>query len=131
MHERIATQLNGILEGTKEIPYWIRYGRTMLCEKESVKWNPVENFRPISCFPLKWKLISSIISEDMYCFMENEKLLPEEQNDFQRKSRGKKGQIVVGKTILKDCRKSRTNLAMAWIDYRNTYNFVPRSWILV
>ena len=27
MHEKIFTQLNEILEGTKEIPSWIRYGR--------------------------------------------------------------------------------------------------------
>ena len=26
MHERIATQLNEILEGTKEIPSWMTYG---------------------------------------------------------------------------------------------------------
>ena len=31
MHERIATQLNEILEGTKEIPSWMTYGRTVLC----------------------------------------------------------------------------------------------------
>ena len=31
MHERIATQLNEILEGTKEILSWMTYGRTVLC----------------------------------------------------------------------------------------------------
>ena len=31
MHERIATQLNGILEGTKEILSWMTYRRTVLC----------------------------------------------------------------------------------------------------
>ena len=30
MHERIVTQLNEILEGTKEIPSWMTYGRTVL-----------------------------------------------------------------------------------------------------
>ena len=56
-----------------------------------------------------WKLLTGIISEDMYCFMENENLLPEEQKCYRRKSRDK--------TILKDCRKRRANLAMAWIGY--------------
>ena len=62
--------------------------------------------------------------------MENENLLPEEQKGCRRKSRGTKDQLLIDKTILKDCRKRRTNLAMAWIDYRKAYDFVPHSWIL-
>ena len=34
MHESIATQLNEILGGTKEIPSWMTYGRTVLGQKE-------------------------------------------------------------------------------------------------
>ena len=66
---------------------------------------------------IMWKLLTGIISEDMYCFMENENLLPEEQKGCRRKSRGTKDQLLIDKTILKDCRKRRTNLAMAWINY--------------
>ena len=66
----------------------------------------------------------------MYCFMENENLLPEEQKGCRRKSKGTEDQLLINKTILKDCRKRRANLAMAWIDYRKTYDFVPHSWIL-
>ena len=130
MHERIATQLNEILEETKEMSSWMTYGKTVLCQKDPVKGNSVENFRPITCLPLMWKLLTGIISEDMYCFMENENLLPEEQKGCRRKSRGTKDQLLIDKTILKDCRKRRTNLAMAWIDYRKVYDFVPHSWIL-
>ena len=130
MHERIATQLNEILERTKEIPSWMMYGRTVLCQKDQVKGNSAENFRPITCLPLMWKLLTGIISEDMYCFMENENLLPEEQKGCRRKSRGTKDQLLIDKTILKDCRKRRTNLAMAWIDYRKAYYFVPHSLVI-
>ena len=77
----------------------------------------MENFRPITCFPLMWKLLACIISEDMYCFME-------EQKGCKRKSRGRKNQLLIDKTILKDCRNRRTNLAMAWIDYRKALDFV-------
>ena len=130
MHERIATQLNEKLEGTKEIPSWMMYGRTVLCQKDPAKGNSVENFRPITCLSLMWNLLAGIISEDMYCFMENKNLLPEEQMGCRRKSRGTKDQLLIDYTILKDCRKRRANLAMAWIDYRKTYDFVPHSWIL-
>ena len=52
MHEKIATQLNEILEGTKEIPSWMTYERTVLCQKDPAKGNSVENFRPIAYLPL-------------------------------------------------------------------------------
>ena len=54
----------------------------------------------------------------MHCFMENENLLPEEQKSSKRKNRGTKDQLLIAKTILKDCRKRRGNLAMAWIYYK-------------
>ena len=62
--------------------------------------------------------------------MENENLLPEEKKCCRRKSRGTKDQLLIDKAILKDCRKRRTNLPMAWIDYRKAYNFASHSWIL-
>ena len=106
------------------------YGRTVLCQKDPAKGSSVENFKPITCLPLMWKLLTGIISEDMYYFMENENILPEEQKGCRRKSRGTKDQLLIDKIIPKDCRQRRTTLAMAWIDYRKTYDFVPHSWIL-
>ena len=76
-----------------------------------------------------WKLLTGIISEAMYCFMENENLLPEEQKDCRRRSTGTKDQLLINETILKDCRKRITNLTMVWIDYRKPFDFVPHSWI--
>ena len=102
--------MNEILEGTKEIPSLMTYGRTVLCQKDPVKRNSVENFRPTTCLPLIWKLLAGIFSENMYCFMENENLLPEEQKGCRKKSRGAKDELLIDKTILKDCRKRGTNL---------------------
>ena len=130
LHGRIAIQLNELLEGTKEVPAWMTYGRTILCQKDQAKRNAVDNFRPITCLPLMWKLLTGIISEDMYCFMENENLFPEEQKGCRKRSRGTKDQLLIDKTILKDCKKRKTNLTMAWVDYRKAYDLVPHSWIL-
>lgn len=38
--------------------------------------------------------------------------------------------MLIDKMILKDCRKRKTNLAMAWVDYQKAYDTVPHSWIL-
>ena len=49
------------------------------------------------------------------------KLLPDEQKECRKGSRGTKDHLLIDKTILKDCRKRHTNLSMAWIDYRKAY----------
>ena len=115
--------------GTDTLPEWLTHGRTVLCQKDRRKGNAVENYRPITCLPLMWKLMTGTIADEMYEYLENEHLLPDEQQGCRRKSRGTKDQLLIDKTILKDCRKRHTNLAMAWIDYKKAYDFVPHSWV--
>ena len=40
-----------------------------------------------------------------------------------------KDQPLIDKTILRDCKRRHTNLAMAWINYQRAYDMVPHSWI--
>ena len=49
--------------------------------------------------------------------------------DERRGSRGRKDQLLIGKTVLKDSKKRHTNLSMAFIDYTKAHDFVPHSWI--
>ena len=76
-----------------------------------------------------WKLLTGVIAEDMYDYFEQEKPLPEEQKGCRRGSRGTKVQLLIDKTVLKDCKKRHTNLSTAWIDYKKAYDFAPHSWI--
>ena len=94
------------------------------------KSNAVENYCPITCLPLMWKLLIGMIAEDMYDYVEHEKLLPEEQKEWRRGSRETKDQLLIDKTVLKDCKKRHTNLSMAWIDYNKAYDFVSHSCII-
>ena len=38
--------------------------------------------------------------------------------------------MLIDKTILKDCKKGHAKLAMAQINYKKAYDFVPHSWII-
>ena len=55
------------------------------------------------------------------------------QKGCRRGSRGTKDQLLIDKTVLRDCKRRHTiiysNLAMAWVDYRKAYDFVSHSWI--
>ena len=56
-------------------------------------------------------------------------IIPSEQKGCRKGSRGTKDQLLIDKTVLRDCKKRHTNLAMAWIDYKKAYDMVPYSWI--
>ena len=105
LHERIPVQRNKTLMGDDSLPAWVTHGRTVLCQQDPRKGNAVENYRPITFFTLIWKLLTGVIAEDMYDYLEQEKLLPEEQKGCRRGSRGTKDQLLIDKTVLKVCKK--------------------------
>ena len=76
-----------------------------------------------------WKLLRGVSGEEMYNYLEREKILPEEQKVCKRGSRRINNQVLMAKMVSKDCKKRHTNLLMASIDYRKAYYFVSYSWI--
>ena len=108
----IAVQLNQILDGERPLPDWMTFGKTVLCQKDLAKGSAVDNYRPISCLPLMWKLMTGMLAEKMYSHLERENVLPSEQKGCRKGSRGTKDQLLIDKTVLRDCKK-RHNLVMA------------------
>ena len=130
LHERIAVQMTEIISGRAPIPLWMTTGRTVLCQKDPRNGNAVDNYRPITCLPIMWKLMTGIIADNLYKMLEEGDILPMEQKGCRRKSRGTKDQLLIDKMILNDCRMRHKNLAMAWVDYKKAYDMVPHSWII-
>ena len=130
LHERIAEQLSLIVDGDASLPQWLTLGRTILCLKDPKKGNAVDNFRPISCLPMMWKLLTGVIADGVYEHLERNELLPEEQKGCRRGTRGTKDQLLIDKAILMDCKRRHTHMAMAWIDYKKAYDMVPHSWVV-
>ena len=130
LHDRIAEQMNEMINNRVPIPAWMTTGRTVLCQKDPQKGNVVDNYRPISCLPIMWKLMTGVIADRVYKVLEENDTLPTEQKGCKKKSRGTKDQLLIDKMILTDCRKRQKNLAMAWVDYKKAYDMVPHSWII-
>ena len=119
-----------MINNEMNIPKWMKTGKTILCQKDPGKGNAVDNYRPFSGLPLLWKLMTGIIANSVYEYLEMYNLLPVEQKGCRRSSRGTKGQLLLNKMVLNDCKKRHTNLGMAWIDYKKAYDMIPHSWIL-
>ena len=129
LHQRIVAQLNAVLS-TVCVPQWMTAGRTVLCMKDPGKVNAVDNYRPISCLPVMWKVFSGMLAQEIYEHLEDKNLFPHEQKGCKKKSRGTKDQLLIDKTILRDCKNRKVNLAVAWIDYRKAYDMTPHSCVL-
>ena len=128
MHTRLVDQLNMCLE-IGEVPEWTTKGRTLLFVKDTSPGNDAGNYRPITCLPLMWKLLTGMISEDVYWFLDEMDLLPEEQKGTRKGSRLTHDLLFIDKMILQSSRNGKKNLFMAWIDYRKAYDMLPHSWI--
>ena len=58
-------------------PGWLTRERTSLLQKDKCKGNIASNYRPITCLPLMWKLLSCVIKNQIYRHIDQQKLLPE------------------------------------------------------
>ena len=118
LDERMADHMNDLINNKVTIPVWMTTGRAVLSQKDQERGSAVDNYRPISCLPLAWKLMTGIIADSMYEFFVVNDALPVEQKGCRRKSRGTKDQLLIDMMVLADCKRKHKNLAMAWVDYK-------------
>lgn len=111
-------------------PAWMTEGRTVLLQKDVQKGTAVENYRPITCLPTMWKLLSGIVSDGIRSHLQQNKLIPIEQKGCMPFCRGTKDQLLTDKAIIRNCKRRKTNLSMVWIDYKKAFDSVPHSWLI-
>ena len=112
-----------------EVPDWMRTGWTVLLLRFKSKGNEVSNYRPITCLPLMWKLLTDVIADELNNLLEDNYLLLEEQKGCRRSSRYTKDQLLIDKAVMKNCRRRKVWFSMVWIDYSKAYDMVPHLWI--
>ena len=113
-----------------EVSDWLAKGRTVPAQKDKAKENIASNYPPITCLPLVWKLLTSILADEIYDYLEKNMLLPEDQKRCRRKCKGTGDLLFIDKMILREVRMRKKNLAVAWIDYKKAYDMVPHSRIV-
>ena len=92
--------------------------------------NNPKKYRPITCLPTTYKILTSIIADRTYNHLEANNLLPTELKGCGRGSYGCKDQLLVNRMILENCKAKSKNLSTAWIDYRKAFDSVPHSLII-
>ena len=99
-HERVRLQLKESLD-SGFVPSWLNRGRTSLLQKDKSKGNVASNYRPITCLPLMWKLLTGVTADQIYAHLDQKKLLPEEQKGCRKGSRGTNDLVYIDRQYLK------------------------------
>ena len=76
-HKHLAAIFNKLIE-EDQIPEWLKAGVTFIIPKNENNENP-KNYRPGTCLPTMYNLITSVISRRMQKYMDDENLIPKEQ----------------------------------------------------
>ena len=77
-----------------------------------------------------WKLLTGVIADQIYAYLDQERLLPEEQKGCREGSRGSNDLLYIDRAVIKEVKSRNNNLAMAWIDFKKAHDIVPHSWII-
>ena len=76
------------------------------------------------------KLLTGIINDEIYGFVDNEAILPEEQKGCRRKSKGTGDQLYIDKMPLQEVKQRKKNLVMRYIDYHKACDMGPHYWVI-
>ena len=128
LHGRVRLQLKECLD-SGFVPCWLTR-RTSLLQKDKSTGNAASNYRPTTCLPLMWKLLTCVIADQINAHLDQEKLVLEEQRGSRKGSRGTNYLLYIDRAVIKEVKSRNRNLAMAWINYKKVYDMVPHSWII-
>ena len=129
LHKRVRLQLKQCVD-SGFVPSWLTRGQTSLLQKDKSKGNIASNYRPITCLPLMWKILTGLLTDQIYAHLDQEKLLPEEQEGCRKGSTGINDLLYIDRAVIKEATSRNKNLAMAWIDYKKAYDMAPHSRII-
>ena len=128
MHKQLLEAFNEILKEPHNMPRWMTEGTAYLLPKSTETRNP-KNYRPITCLPTTYKILTAILSNRIYNHLQENQILPEEQKGCRKGSRGCKDSLLISQMIVKHAKKIKNNLNITWIDYRKAFDSIPHAWI--
>ena len=85
--------------GGRRVPDWLIKEQTALIKKDKAKGNIASNYRPITCLTLVWKLLTGILTDEIYDYLEK-MLLPEKQKGCKQKCKRAGDLVFIDKMIL-------------------------------
>ncbi|RVE41550.1 hypothetical protein evm_013800, partial [Chilo suppressalis] len=127
-HACLASQFQSCLD-SGSLPQLLTTGITHLLHKSGSTMEP-KNYRPITCLPTVYKLLTSILRAKILNHIVQNSVMNATQNGCRNGSRGTKELLLIDMAISQQARRSRKNLSTCWIDYKKAYDSVPHTWLM-
>ena len=86
IHDRLATEMNRCPQKAN-IPEWMTKGKTTLIQKDPRKVTTPNNYRPITCPPMMWQILTAQFREEIYDSLISRRLFHEEQKGCRKGTR--------------------------------------------
>ena len=83
--------------------------------KDPEKSAAAGKYRSITCLPVVWKLITGMISERLYKFLDTEEDLPDKQKGCRKGAQGTNDQLYIDIMVLKES-KARSKKSCHGVD---------------
>ena len=129
LHQKIADILHVTINHPGQSPPWLTTGRTTLVPKKPETRNPA-NYRPITCLPIIYKILTNIITNRMKHHIETNQIIPDEQKGCSNATYGTIDQLAINAMVMTDAVKKNRNISTAWIDYKKAFDSIPHDWLI-
>lgn len=129
LHPCLVKLINDVLKKPETMPQFLTEGKTYIKPKNKDTQNP-SNYRPITCLPTMYKIITAIITRKIDKHLTTHDILTEEQKGCRKKSRGCKEQLIIDSVITKQAEKNQRNLKVCYIDYKKAFDSIPHTWLV-
>jgi len=128
-HEFLCLHFHKLLVGDISVPAWFPHGRTLLLPKCKDLSAP-QNYRPITCLNIIYKLWMSCIPSLMFDHCEQHQLIHPAQKGCSRGQYGTVDHLLLTNSVWHQVRSKYCLLSVAWLDYCKAYDSVPHNWVL-
>ena len=105
-HGRVTLEMNRCLQGI-QVPNWMTKGKTTLIQKDPSKGTAPNNYRPITCVPKIWKILTAQIRGKIYYSLTSRRLFPDEQKGCCKESRDTAELLYIDQHILNESKTRR------------------------
>lgn len=127
--EKLREAINEAIDDPNKIPEFLLQGITYLLPKDPQNSQDPAKYRPITCLPTMYKIITSCIAKRIYEHCEDNNLIAIQQNGCKKGSKGCKEQLIIDSVVCNQAATKNRNLYTAFIDYKKAFDSVPHDWL--
>ena len=129
-HTHIAELFNRYITYPHTMPHTLTQGITYLKPKDPADTENPAKYRPITCLPTIYKVLTAIIARKITSHITQNNIINEEQKGCCKEARGCKEQLIIDTEITHQAKIKHRSLHYAYIDYQKAFDSVPHSWLI-